>query len=70
MPINTLASGDFFSEIALISQGPRTATDTTTTPSRVLVLTERAFARVLREMPSVEVNQLRAAARRLQPEAI
>src|SRR6478735_8487690 len=44
--LNQLGTGDFLGEIALISGAPRTATVTTTSPTRVLVLTDRAFKRV------------------------
>ena len=36
-------AGDFFGEIALVARMPRTATVTTTSPARVLVLTDQAF---------------------------
>jgi CRP/FNR family cyclic AMP-dependent transcriptional regulator len=68
--INTLGSGDFVGEIALLQDMPRTATVTTTAPTRVLVLTDRAFGRVTREMPSVHESLLKALADRLQSDAI
>src|SRR6266568_4625129 len=42
-PINRLGPGDFLGEIALISGAPRTATVATSSPTRILVLTDRAF---------------------------
>src|SRR5215203_1798036 len=51
--INQLGSGDFLGEIALLSDAPRTASVTTTSATRLLVLTDRAFARVTDEMPSI-----------------
>ena len=50
--VNTLRSGDFLGEIALITGTPRTATVTTTSPARVLVITAPAFRSLLRRMPS------------------
>jgi CRP-like cAMP-binding protein len=61
-----LASGDFLGEIALLSGGTRTATVTTTEPSVVLVLTDRAFKRVATRIPSVNARLVEALAERLQ----
>lgn len=63
--INTLGAGDFIGEIALISGTPRTATVTTTEPSRLLVLTAGAFRKLLRDTPSIQTKVLDAVARRL-----
>jgi CRP/FNR family cyclic AMP-dependent transcriptional regulator len=68
--VNRLGSGDFLGEIALVSGGPRTATVTTTAPSRLLVLSDRAFRRVVREMPSVQASILSALSERLQADAL
>jgi CRP/FNR family transcriptional regulator, cyclic AMP receptor protein len=65
--VNTLGSGDFFGEIALIHQGPRTATVTTTSPVRALVVTERSFRRLVEESPEIERKVLEAAVERLNP---
>jgi CRP/FNR family transcriptional regulator, cyclic AMP receptor protein len=51
--INTLASGDFFGEIALISEEPRTATVVATSPVRALVVTARSFRRLMDESPEI-----------------
>jgi CRP-like cAMP-binding protein len=67
--VNTLGSGDFLGEIALVTGTPRTATVTTTAPSRVLVVTAPAFRRLLRDNPSLQLKVLDALARRLPPEA-
>lgn len=66
--VNKLRSGDFFGEIALITGTPRTATVTTTAPSRVLVVTARDFRRLLRETPSMQMKVLEALAARLPDE--
>src|SRR2546428_3604211 len=44
--INTLGQGDFFGEIALVPQLPRTATVTATGPMRALAITDRDFLAV------------------------
>lgn len=70
--INRLGSGDFLGEIALIDQGPRTATAIADGPARVMVLTASAFASMLGQNPGVEAKILRVLARRvrdLQPTA-
>lgn len=66
--INTLRSGDFLGEIALISRGPRTATVRTTVPTHALVITASAFRGLLRRMPSIQSKVLQALAERLPPE--
>ena len=63
--INTLHSGDFLGEIALITGAPRTATVTTTAGSRLLVITSSAFRRLMREMPSIQEKVLAALAARI-----
>jgi CRP-like cAMP-binding protein len=63
--VNTLGKGDFLGEIALVSGLPRTATVETTTPTRVLVLTDRAFRELLERVPSMQFKILQALARRL-----
>jgi CRP/FNR family transcriptional regulator, cyclic AMP receptor protein len=62
--INMLGAGDFFGEMALISQKPRSATVTTTTPVRALIITETNFRRLLRENPTISIKVLQAVADR------
>jgi CRP-like cAMP-binding protein len=66
--INTLRSGDFLGEIALVTGTPRTATVATTSDSRVLVLTARDFRRLLRDTPAIQMKVLEALAARLPDE--
>lgn len=67
--VNRLGGGDFLGEIALVADVPRTATVTTTWPSRLLVLTDRAFRSLLDESPSLRAKVLRAVAERLPASA-
>ena len=68
--INTLGPGDFFGEIALVSDTPRTATVTATSPVRALVITDRSFRRLLDESPQVKNKVMEAMAKRLAPETL
>ena len=68
--INTLGAGDFFGEIALVSDTPRTATVTATSPVRALVITDRAFRRLLKDQPEIQGKVLAAVAARLAPELV
>jgi CRP-like cAMP-binding protein len=65
--INALGPGDFFGEMGLISQQPRNATITTTSPVRALVITETNFKRLLRENPAISVKVLETVAARSEP---
>jgi CRP/FNR family cyclic AMP-dependent transcriptional regulator len=68
--VNVLGPGDFLGEIALISGGPRTATVTTTSEADLLVLTDRAFRQLTRQMPSIHASVLKALSERLQADAL
>jgi CRP-like cAMP-binding protein len=68
--INRLGSGDFLGEIALISGALRTATVTTTSETRILVVTDRGFRRLTRELPSIQASVLKALSERLQSDAL
>ena len=63
--VNDLRAGDFLGEIALVTGNPRTATVTTTKPSRVLVITASSFRMLLRDVPSLQLKVLDALAERL-----
>jgi CRP/FNR family transcriptional regulator, cyclic AMP receptor protein len=66
--INTMTAGDFLGEIALVSDRPRTATVTVTSPIRALVVTDRAFRKLMRDVPSIQMKVLQAVVARLPPD--
>jgi CRP-like cAMP-binding protein len=61
----TRRAGEFFGEIALVSDVPRIATVTATTPVRALVITDRGFRNLVRESPQIALKVLAAVAERL-----
>lgn len=67
--IAELKHGDWFGEIALLTHRPRTATVTATSPVRVLVLTDRAFRRVVETMPRIALKVLASVGQRLDHDA-
>lgn len=63
--INEMHEGDFFGELALISDRETTATVKATSPVRVLVITPQSFRRLMRESESVQEQVLAALAQRM-----
>ena len=51
--VRTLGPGDFFGELAILGDGRRTATVTTDSPSKVLVLFGTEFRRLQQEHPEI-----------------
>jgi CRP/FNR family transcriptional regulator, cyclic AMP receptor protein len=68
--INRLGPGDFFGEIALVEDTPRTATVTATSPVRALVITDRSFKRLLDEQPEIQRKVLVALVERVKPDSL
>jgi CRP/FNR family transcriptional regulator, cyclic AMP receptor protein len=58
--INDLGPGDFFGEVALVKDTPRTATVTATSPVRALVVTRQNFKRLIERQPDIERTVLKA----------
>lgn len=55
----------FFGEAALLTGAPRNATVTTTSPVQALLITDRAFTRLLKESPQIQQKILASLAARL-----
>jgi voltage-gated potassium channel len=51
--VGSLGPGDFFGEIAILGDGRRSATVTTTMPSRVLVMFGTEFRRLQQAQPAI-----------------
>jgi CRP-like cAMP-binding protein len=67
--INTMRAGDFFGEVALVTNTPRTATVTAATPLDVLVITARDFERLIVENPLIALKVMRAVVERVPDDA-
>jgi CRP/FNR family cyclic AMP-dependent transcriptional regulator len=64
--IRTLGPGDFFGEIALLEDTPRTATVVAKTPLRFFVLTRQSFRSMLAHQPELERKVLTALEERVR----
>ena len=68
--LRTLGKGEFFGEIALVTEAPRSATVIAETPVRLLVITGQSFQRLLTDTPSIQGKVLQALAQRLDPDLV
>jgi CRP-like cAMP-binding protein len=64
--VRTLQPGDFFGEIALLADGPRTATATTDKAATLLVLGQREFHSLMDQFPAIRTCVLEALAKRIR----
>jgi CRP-like cAMP-binding protein len=64
--IASYGPGDFFGEMALIDQGPRSATITADSPMKLYVLDARSFSTLIDRHPAVARKILRGLAGRLR----
>jgi CRP-like cAMP-binding protein len=62
----TLGTGDFFGEMAILDQGPRSATVTAETPMRLYLVDNQPFWTMVGQAPSVARSVMRALAERLR----
>ena len=61
-----LGQGEFFGEMGLIDQAPRSATVTTIEPSELLTITRADFTKCLRENFDLTMNVIRGLVKRLR----
>jgi CRP-like cAMP-binding protein len=64
--LDTIRAGGFFGEIALITGSPRTATVTTGTPVKALVIERDDFRALLEGSPPIQLKVLEAVSERLE----
>lgn len=64
--IRTMGEGDFFGEISLLEDRPRTATVTAKTPLRFFVLTRQNFRTLMDKQPELEEKVTSALEERLR----
>jgi CRP/FNR family cyclic AMP-dependent transcriptional regulator len=62
----TVGAGDFFGELALLDDGPRTATVTMASDGQVLDMSGTEFRSLLRAAPAIAVRMLPVLAARLR----
>jgi CRP/FNR family cyclic AMP-dependent transcriptional regulator len=67
--VRTLGPGDFFGEISLLEDRPRTATVTAKDTLRFFVLTRQAFRSLLDRQPELEDKVVRALEERVRATA-
>jgi hypothetical protein len=56
--LSTMTTGDFFGEISLLDEGPRSADVIANSDSRLLRISSAAFSRVMREAPALAASFL------------
>ncbi len=66
----TRRAGEFFGEIALVTDLPRVATVTAATPVRALVIRDTEFRALLQRTPEIALKVLHAVGERLPPDAL
>jgi CRP-like cAMP-binding protein len=64
--VNTLNPTDFFGELSLLDEAPRTASVVTTEDSKCLILTQLDFLSALREDSEIPIIMLRELAKRFR----
>ena len=67
--VNTMGQGDFFGEIALVAEVPRTATVVARTDLVLLTITDLDFRDLVMDQPSIARNVLRSLGERIAADA-
>lgn len=65
-PLRVLGPGEFFGEMALLEDKPRSARVSTLTPATLLVVSRQAFNTLIERLPMVAISFLRAISARLR----
>ena len=68
-PVRTLAAGEYFGEIALVTNQPRTATIRTVSPVEVAVLGKENFLNMMRLLPTTEEEILQTIQTRVMADS-
>ena len=66
----TLKPGDFFGEISMLDRGPATATVTTKTPVRLMVMSHSQFRDAVKANDDLLLHVMRAVGERLRADSL
>lgn len=64
--LDTLADGDFFGELSVLDNKPRSASITTLSDASMLILTQEALFSTIKNNPGIAINLLAVMAKRLR----
>jgi CRP-like cAMP-binding protein len=64
--VNTLGAGSHYGEMALLDDGPRTATITATSPMSLAVVARNEFGQLLEDVPALAHSVMRGLAKRIR----
>jgi CRP/FNR family cyclic AMP-dependent transcriptional regulator len=64
--LNTLGPGEYFGELALLDEEPRSASVMTQEPTEVAIISKEDFDRCLSENPSIAINLIRVLSQRIR----